>query len=835
MRKRRNLLSIRSYFVALVLSCLIPVCLASTYFIYYSYQNRMDLLDQELSTTASILSTALDGELVMAQRSLQALATSPALAVNDFGSFHSQVLSVIKDFPGSDIILADETGQQLVNSFRPYGSALPKRNPSKTVRQIFQTGQPSITDLFKGAVTGRYIIGVDVPVFHGTQIVYDLAMTLPAENLLTLLQKNALNPDWLITILDSSNTVVARSKLPGEFVGKPIVSPPLLKIMSEAQLGTTEGLNLQGTRSRVSFRRSDSTGWTVLVSAPKAIMLQTLYHWTKWVIISISSLLLLALALVMRFAQTIAWSVQRLITPALALGKGEPVLLEDLKIKETLEVGNALLRASELLRETRVTRDELMDEVNERKRVETKLRASEEQLRLFIEHAPAAIAMFDRDMRYLDASRKWLSDYNLGGRNLMGLSHYEVFPEIGEEWKSVHRRALAGEVVRAEADSFSREDGSMQWIRWEVRPWKDAVDEIAGIVIFTEDITESKVAEGALQESEEKLSLALRSAEMGVWRLDLREDRRYFDDQVCNCLGIDPARFNGTADEFYAVVHPDDRDTLKVVLKRTIENGEPYEVEYRTVWSDGSIRYVTARGRLTRDTAGQPQRVNGLVWDITKLKRAEEEIKRSLYEKEVLLKEIHHRVKNNMQVISSLVALQAEYLPDQSVRAVLRDVTHRVRSMALVHEKLYQSADLARIDFVEYVRSLLSYLWRAHGAESSRIRLTQDLEPTTLSVDTAVPCGLVLNELVSNALEHAFDEGSDGEVVVSLRRDTQGRVRLCVQDNGRGMPEGFNWRESQSLGLRLIQMLAGQLKATVEISCDRGTEISVIFEVRNRQ
>jgi two-component sensor histidine kinase len=222
--------------------------------------------------------------------------------------------------------------------------------------------------------------------------------------------------------------------------------------------------------------------------------------------------------------------------------------------------------------------------------------------------------------------------------------------------------------------------------------------------------------------------------------------------------------------------------------------------------------------------------------DITDTKRAERELRESrerlrtsLAEKEVLLKEIHHRVKNNMQVISSLISLQADELREVAVREALRDVAHRVRSMALVHEKLYQSSDMAQIDFAEYVRSLLSYLFRAHGNTASGIRLVLELDPVLLSVNTAVPCGLIVNELVSNALKHAFNERGEGEVAVSLQSSVRGRVRLCVCDNGRGMPAGFAWREAGSLGLRLVRMLAGQLHATVEASSDGGTCFTVTF------
>ena len=215
---------------------------------------------------------------------------------------------------------------------------------------------------------------------------------------------------------------------------------------------------------------------------------------------------------------------------------------------------------------------------------------------------------------------------------------------------------------------------------------------------------------------------------------------------------------------------------------------------------------------------------------IAERKQSEARIRASLAEKEVLLKEIHHRVKNNMQVISSLVALQAERLPDAAMREVLQDVTHRVRSMALVHEKLYQSADMARVEFAEYAQSLLDYLWRTHGTTASGVRLALDLEPVPLSVNAAVPCGLILNELVSNALKHAFRDRAGGEVAVSLRGGPQGRVCLRVRDNGTGLPAGFDWRQADSLGLHLVQMLAGQLHATVEVSSKEGTEFAVTFD-----
>ena len=221
----------------------------------------------------------------------------------------------------------------------------------------------------------------------------------------------------------------------------------------------------------------------------------------------------------------------------------------------------------------------------------------------------------------------------------------------------------------------------------------------------------------------------------------------------------------------------------------------------------------------------------GAITDITDRKQAEERLQASLHQKEVLLKEIHHRVKNNLQIISSLVNLQSDSIDNPDVRNLFQDVRDRVRSMALVHEKLYQSENLSNVQFDEYAGSLLNYLRQAYGKSVGAIGLIQELQPVTLSVEMAVPCGLILNELVTNAIKHAFRGRSTGEVRTALRCDPDGSIRLCVSDNGVGFPPELDWRKTGSLGLRLVQMLAGQLNATVEVNCGNGTEFQINFKL----
>ena len=197
--------------------------------------------------------------------------------------------------------------------------------------------------------------------------------------------------------------------------------------------------------------------------------------------------------------------------------------------------------------------------------------------------------------------------------------------------------------------------------------------------------------------------------------------------------------------------------------------------------------------------------------DITARKQAEEALQASLREKDILLHEVHHRVKNNLQVISSLISLQTDALTGPG-RAAVGNIRDQVRAMALVHEQLYQAGDFGRIDLAGYAQKLLMQLWRAHGEIASTAELRMDFEPVTLPLTSAVPCGLILNELAGNALKHAFrGRPGGGRVTVTLRSEAEGRVFLCVTDNGAGLPEGFDWRNAQSLGLRLGTTRAGKI------------------------
>ena len=209
-------------------------------------------------------------------------------------------------------------------------------------------------------------------------------------------------------------------------------------------------------------------------------------------------------------------------------------------------------------------------------------------------------------------------------------------------------------------------------------------------------------------------------------------------------------------------------------------------------------------------------------------KRAEQ-IKVSLREKEVLLQEIHHRVKNNLQVISSLLSLQSGYIEDKQAIEMIEESQNRIKSIALIHEQLYQSKDLARIDLTKYIRHLVADLFRSYGVNSETITLKINIDNILLDMDTAIPCGLIINELASNSLKHAFPAGKGGEIRIDLHSDKDNQFTLIISDNGVGFPGGLDFRDTKSLGLQLVNTLVDQLGGTIELHSNGGTEFKLAF------
>ncbi|HEY9668447.1 MAG TPA: histidine kinase dimerization/phosphoacceptor domain -containing protein, partial [Coleofasciculaceae cyanobacterium] len=278
----------------------------------------------------------------------------------------------------------------------------------------------------------------------------------------------------------------------------------------------------------------------------------------------------------------------------------------------------------------------------------------------------------------------------------------------------------------------------------------------------------------------------------------------------------------------YEVWSPEIADAFVANNQKVLESRTPLEVEELAPHIDGIHTYFSIKFPL-HDANGVPYAVCGISTDITERKQANDSLKASLHEKETLLKEIHHRVKNNLQVISSLLRLQSRQIRDPQDFELFKDSQNRVQAMALIHELLYQSPNLAQIDFQDYIQTLVGNLFRSYNAHQRAITFTINIEQVSLAIDTAIPCGLIVSELVSNSLKHAFPENQGGEVYVSLQHSGKGQWILAIGDNGIGMEPGFDFRQTSSLGLQLVCRLTKQLEGSIELEREQGTEFKITF------
>ncbi len=305
----------------------------------------------------------------------------------------------------------------------------------------------------------------------------------------------------------------------------------------------------------------------------------------------------------------------------------------------------------------------------------------------------------------------------------------------------------------------------------------------------------------------------------------------YVSPQIEGLLGFAQEEWMSSPVLWFRQLHPDDVELWNQEFARGCSTGGPFRAECRFIARDGSVVWVHGEARLIRDEHGRPVLLQGVAFDITESKRAEEIVKASLREKEILLKEIHHRVKNNLQITSSLLRLQAARIPSPAAKQLLRESQDRIRSMALVHEMLYRSHDLARIDFGEYARSLVQQLLRSYGVDMRQVKHAIEVEHGMLGVDEAVPCGLIINELVANSLKHAFPSNRTGRIWVRMDADER-RCTLRVGDDGVGIPDDMDFRQTQTLGLQLVRTLTDQLEGTISLSRQPGTEFTVSFPRR---
>jgi signal transduction histidine kinase len=389
--------TIRFHLLRLVVASVVPVWLVACVLVYHGYLNKRDAVNRDMLETAHSLSRVVDRELGSIQAALQVLATSPSFAAADLEGVHRQALQILKSYPGADITVADANGQQLLNSSRAYGTALPKRNTPESVRRVFETGRPSISNLYVGAVTKQQQISIDVPVLINGKVAYDLALTIPSESMTDLLLQSTLPPGWFGLLLDSKKVLIARSHNSERSVGV-FLPGTVRRALMLAGEGSAETTSLEDEPAFMTFSRCELCNWTAVIEVPKSPAMAAIYQWILWAMLGTTAISLIGIALAMGYARRIAQAIQSLVEPALSLGRAEMVVgVGSYSVKETREVAAALVQAFDLLQARAAERDQAETEL---------LRTVEELEREARERLSALEKLSEKDQLLLHQGRQ---------------------------------------------------------------------------------------------------------------------------------------------------------------------------------------------------------------------------------------------------------------------------------------------------------------------------------------------------------------------------------------------------------------------------------------------
>jgi PAS domain S-box-containing protein len=428
---------------------------------------------------------------------------------------------------------------------------------------------------------------------------------------------------------------------------------------------------------------------------------------------------------------------------------------------------------------------------------------------------PAEVARCARLTRILDVNQKTLKLFGAGSKEEFFGDLKKIFTESSFSAFREILVALAEGRTIFETEGINRTLSGEErhfLIRYSVLP--SALKSLDSVIVSLIDISERRRAEEALR----ILGKALETTRVGITIANLKGEIIFTNPAEASMHGYEIGELLGQ--KVNILGPPELRSEFPGA---NVQAGERESLNLR---KDGSVFPVRLVGDLVTDAAGSPLAVVTVCEDITERKETEGRLKASIAEKDVLLKEIHHRVKNNLQIISSLLNLQMKKITEAKTRAELNATRNRIRSMALIHAKLYQSKNLSQINFAEYIEEFSRQLRSLYNVSPKKVKLVLDIDEVFLDVDVAIPCGMIVNELLTNALKYAFPEERSGEIRVVLRSEAAATV-LTVEDDGVGLPPEMDLAGVETLGLQLVRGLAQQLNGTVLIEQNGGTRVVI--------
>lgn len=465
---------------------------------------------------------------------------------------------------------------------------------------------------------------------------------------------------------------------------------------------------------------------------------------------------------------------------------------------------------------------ETLEDITARKQAEEALHKSEEKFRALIYNSTDLIRILDKNgmISFDSPSSTRIIGYPEGsliGKNPLDFIHPDDQEKVKIGLQKVYEKRNSGNLTELR---IRKADGTYLPVE-TVAQNLTHVHGIEGVVVTTHPIEKRKEMEDTLRDSEEYLKKIFSTIQAGIMIIDEKTHTIVdLNEIACNLIGASKEEIVG--EKCHQYVCPSSEGKCPISdLNQIVDNDEHILLDVRGRIIPVIKTVVPARLK------GRRCFIESFI-DITDRKKFENELKTSLKEKEVLIQEIHHRVKNNLQIISSLLNLQKSYVDDEESIDVLKESQNRVMSMAMIHEMLYQSKDLAQISFSGYIQRLVSDLLNSYGVKNT-IKLVMNVEEIFLNIETAVPSGLIVSELVSNALKYAVPEGKTGELLVDLHSNNE-EFELIISDNGVGFPENLDFRNTKSLGLQLVNSLVDQLDGSIELDRTHGTKFIIKFK-----
>jgi len=469
--------------------------------------------------------------------------------------------------------------------------------------------------------------------------------------------------------------------------------------------------------------------------------------------------------------------------------------------------------------------------ITERKLAEEKIRLSEEKYRAIYDQAIIGIAQVSITGNFLQVNQKMCDITGYSKEELIVKSLLEItFPENPSSGQ-----AFIYQLVRGQISNFSTEikhfqkDGSVIYSNLSVSLVRNADEKPDYFIAVLQDITQRKKAEEHIEIQASKLNAIIESGPHIIWTVNRNRELTAFNinyaELIYGIYGEKPyvdAVISGKYVSTKDYKEIDKRyESAFMGIPQHFETCIKYKNETE-IWREIYLNPIY-------DSNNNVTEVSGIGHDITEKKASEAKITQSLKEKEVLLKEVHHRVKNNLQVISSILNLQSSYIKDDKTLNLLKESQNRIKSMAFIHESLYQTKDFSRINFSEYIVNLSKNLVHSYSGFGNEIELKLETDSLFLNIDLAIPCGLIINELVSNSLKYAFPREKNGEIHVTLKA-VEDQVFLSIADNGVGMPKEIDYRNTESLGLQLVMALTDQLNGKIELINKEGTQYNLTFK-----